>query len=155
MLTNVLFSNLFNKTATSLHHSLYSLAEAPAGLSHRVCGEGAHQLGDLCLQGRQYIVLWGVLLTSCSKTHHRTAVWAAGRPDLLGPSLSQRKSIFRDITWNVAGKTWYYAEYFMKYHVFCYISCYSAEIWITFRTGQDVVRSFILLEHEMHLKEYR
>ena len=98
MWTNVLFSNLFNKTALSLHHSLYSLAEAPAGLSHRVCGEGAHQLSDLCLQGRQYIVLWGVLLTSCSKTHHRTAVWAAGRPDLLGPSLSQRKSIFRDIT---------------------------------------------------------
>ena len=25
-------------------------------------------------------------------------------------TLSQRKSIFRDITWNVAGKTWYYVE---------------------------------------------
>ena len=29
------------------------------------------------------------------------------------PTLSQRKSIVRDITWKVAGKTWYYAEYFM------------------------------------------
>ena len=28
-------------------------------------------------------------------------------------TLSQRKSIFRVITWNVAGKTWYYAEYFI------------------------------------------
>ena len=26
------------------------------------------------------------------------------------PTLSQRKLIFRDLTWNVAGKTWYYAE---------------------------------------------
>ena len=34
-----------------------------------------------------------------------------------------------------AGKTWYYAEYFMWYHVFLYISCYIAKIWITFRTG--------------------
>ena len=47
-------------------------------------------------------------------------------------TLSQRKSIFRDITWNVAWKTWYYAEYF-KY-VFHYISCYIAEIWISFLT---------------------
>ena len=30
-------------------------------------------------------------------------------------TLSQRKSIFRDITRNVAGKTGYYAEYFMQY----------------------------------------
>ena len=28
-------------------------------------------------------------------------------------SLSQKKSSFRVITWNVAGKSWYYAEYFM------------------------------------------
>ena len=27
--------------------------------------------------------------------------------------IQQRKSIFRDITWNAAGKTWYYAEYVM------------------------------------------
>ena len=40
----------------------------------------------------------------------------------------------RDITWNVAGKMRYYAEYFLKYRVFHYISCYFAEIWITFRT---------------------
>ena len=41
----------------------------------------------------------------------------------------------KDMTWNVAGKTWYYAEYFMKYHVFLFISCYIAEIWIAFLTG--------------------
>ena len=29
------------------------------------------------------------------------------------------------------------AEYFMKYHVFHYIACYIAEIWITFRTVGD------------------
>ena len=45
-------------------------------------------------------------------------------------ALSQMKSTFSDITWNVAGKTLYYAEYFMYYHVFLYISCYIAEIWI-------------------------
>ena len=28
-------------------------------------------------------------------------------------ALSQRKSTFRDMTWIVAGKTWYYVEYFM------------------------------------------
>ena len=50
-------------------------------------------------------------------------------------TLSQRKLIFRDITRNVADTTWYYAEYFMWYHVFHYISCYITEILITFRTG--------------------
>ena len=28
-------------------------------------------------------------------------------------TLSQTKSTFRDITWNLAGKTWYFAEYFI------------------------------------------
>ena len=51
--------------------------------------------------------------------------------DHLYYTLSQRKSIFSDITWNVVGLTWYYAEYFMQYHVFHYILCYIAEIWIT------------------------
>ena len=49
-------------------------------------------------------------------------------------TLSQKKSIFRDITWNVVGKTWYYAEYFRLYNVFHYISCYIAENRNPFRT---------------------
>ena len=31
-----------------------------------------------------------------------------------------------------------YAEYFMKYNVFHYMSCYIADIWITFRTVYSV-----------------
>ena len=42
------------------------------------------------------------------------------------------KSIFRDITQNVAGKTRYYVEYLVKYLVFLSISCYISEILITF-----------------------
>ena len=59
---------------------------------------------------------------------------------LEGGALSQRKLAFRDITWNAAGKTWYYAEYFIYYYVFLYISCYIKENWIAFLTvwGESV-----------------
>ena len=50
-------------------------------------------------------------------------------------TLSQRKSTFRDITWNGAGKTWYY-EIFHVAQAFLYISCYIAEILIAFLTVQ-------------------
>ena len=46
-----------------------------------------------------------------------------------------------------SGKKRYYAEYFMQYHVFHYISCYNAEIWITFRT----VHGWPIQKKEKHL----
>ena len=49
------------------------------------------------------------------------------------------------VTWSVVGKTWYYAEYFMWYHFFLYISCYIAEIWITFLTVYSVCIDLIVL----------
>ena len=48
-------------------------------------------------------------------------------------TLSQRKSIFSNIKWKVAGETWYYAEYFM----YC-----SVMFTITFH---DISRKFGLL----------
>ena len=57
-------------------------------------------------------------------------------------TLSQWKSIFRDISRNIARKKWYYAVNFMKYHVFHYIACYRyiAEIWILFAFSDKVVK---------------
>ena len=60
------------------------------------------------------------------------AGWVAHQGITIQYTLSQRKSFFRNIAWNVVGKSRYYAKKFMKYHVFHYISYYITEIWIAF-----------------------
>ena len=62
--------------------------------------------------------------------------WAIGGQEGFGSMIKicnnlytvPKVTIFRDIRRNVAGKTRYYAEYFMQYLVFLYNSCYNAEI---------------------------
>ena len=57
---------------------------------------------------------------------------------------------------NVAWNTWYHAEYFMKYFVFLYISCFIGEILITFWTVYNRwPNSFYYLQFSIFkIKEY-
>ena len=57
-------------------------------------------------------------------------------------TLSQMKSIFRDITWKVAGKTWYYAE---KFHVVSFFPLHLMLYRGNFNYFSDSVTSDILL----------
>ena len=80
--------------------------------------------------GECFTVSWPDLSTEddllCPLRHRPEA--PGSRAGIKLHTLSQRKSIFRDKTRNVAEKKRYYVEYFVKYLVFLYISCYFSEI---------------------------